>query len=312
MAEATRWIVPAELSGERLDRIVSQISGLTRSQVRDLIDGRALTVDGEVLAGSTRLTAGTEIVGVVPAPKTTPQPAAVPFTVLFEDGDVLVVDKPAGVVVHPGAGHSNDTLLNGLVARFPELAALGEQHRYGILHRLDRGTSGALIVARSPSAHAALTAALRARAIERVYLALAEGSFDADSGTIDAPIGRDPANPTRRALAGDGRPARTHNRVMATWPGATLLEVRLETGRTHQIRVHLSSIGRPLAGDAVYGHRGGPGDLGRVWLHAAAVRFRHPTSGETIAVAAPLPADLARSLRRLGTPQRGGLPAGLE
>ncbi len=305
---AERWVVPSELAGERTDRIVAVLGGMGRAEARRLVDDGAVLVDGEPVSASSRLTAGRVMDVSLPAARAAIEPAAVPFRVVFADGDLVVVDKPSGVVVHPGAGHRDDTLLNGLVARYPDLVGLGEAHRFGIVHRLDRDTSGLLVVARSAAAHEALTGAMRRREIERRYLALAAGLFEAESGTIDAPLRRDPRRPTLMTVRPDGRQARTHYTVMAVWDAVTLLDVRLETGRTHQIRVHMSSIGSPLCGDAVYGNRGGPGDPGRVWLHAGRLSFVHPMGGGTLDMTSPLPDDLVASLERLGPPVEGGVP----
>ncbi len=303
-----QWVVPSELAGERADRIVAVLGGIGRAEARRLVDDGAVLVDGESVSGSTRLTAGRVVAVRFPPPDDGVEPAAVPFRVVHADQDLVVVDKPAGIVVHPGAGHRDDTLLNGLVARYPELAGLGEAHRFGIVHRLDRETSGLLVVARSAAAHEALADAMRRREIERRYLALATGVFEADSGTIDAPLGRDPRRPTLITVRRDGRPARTHYAVLAAWVGVTLLDVRLETGRTHQIRVHMASIGSPLCGDAAYGKRGGPGDPGRVWLHAGRLSFEHPIRGGRREMTSRLPPDLVASLERLGPPITGQVP----
>jgi 23S rRNA pseudouridine1911/1915/1917 synthase len=227
--------------------------------------------------------------------------------VALELADVIVVDKPAGIVVHPGAGNVTGTLVAGLLHRFPELALLGEQHRWGLVHRLDKDTSGLLLVARSPEMHEYLQAELQNRRVERTYVALVAGQLEAATGTVDAPIGRDPLQPTRMAIGRSGRPARTHYRRMAAWTEVTLVEVTLETGRTHQIRVHLASIGHGIVGDRVYG-RGpdAPGDPGRVWLHATQLRFPLPT-GETRKVTAEIPADLRQSLHELGKPALGSI-----
>lgn len=308
MAEPARWTVPRELGGDRADRIVAVLSGLGRSVARRMVEEGAVLVEGEPVERATRLVAGTVVEVVLPPPEQDLRPAAVPFGVVYADEHLVVVDKPAGIVVHPGAGHADDTLLNGLVARYPELVALGESHRHGLVHRLDRDTSGLLIVARSTAVHAAITAALRRREVERTYLGLAEGVLEADSGTVDAPLGRDPRRPTMMAVRREGRPARTHYAVLAAWEDVTLLELRLETGRTHQIRVHLASIGTPLCGDDVYGRSGGRGDPGRVWLHARRLEFSHPVGGRVLELSTPLPDDLARSLERLGAPVSGAIP----
>jgi 23S rRNA pseudouridine1911/1915/1917 synthase len=219
---------------------------------------------------------------------------AVPFKVVYEDEHLLVVDKPAGLVVHPARGHREGTLSQLLAG----VAAGGEPERAGIVHRLDRDTSGLLVVARSEEAHRLLQRALAARRIAREYLALVEGRPPARSGTIEAPIGRDPRVRTRKAVGGDfPREARTHFTLERAFPEYSLLRVRLDTGRTHQIRVHLQAIGHPVAGDPEYGT---PGLLGleRQFLHAVRLAFEHPFTGEALELHSPLPGDLAAALRR--------------
>ncbi len=244
-----------------------------------------------------------------PLPGLEPEP--VPFTVRYEDDRLAVVDKPAGVVVHPGAGQRTGTLAAGLLHRWPELQGVGEEGRWGIVHRLDRETSGLLVVAKDGVALAQLRRDLQARRIGRMYLALVAGALSIATGTVDAPLGRDPRHPTRVAVRTGGRPARTHYRRLAGWgdPAVVLVEVELETGRTHQIRVHLSTIDHPVVGDGVYGRRlAPPVDPGRVWLHAARLTLRPPGGDEELVVEAPLPADLAASVAALGAPAEGGLP----
>jgi 23S rRNA pseudouridine1911/1915/1917 synthase len=216
------------------------------------------------------------------------------FTIAYSDDDVIVVDKGPGLVVHPSRGHRSDTLSQLLAGQI----AGGEEERAGVVHRLDRDTSGLLVLARSPEAHAGLQAALAARAIEREYLALVEGRPPARTGTIEAPIGRDPRVRTRMAVGGAGqREARTHFTLERALAGTSLLRLRLETGRTHQIRVHLQAIGHPVAGDPEYGSAGMLG-LERQFLHATRLAFENPVSGRAIDVSSPLPADLQSALER--------------
>jgi 23S rRNA pseudouridine1911/1915/1917 synthase len=222
--------------------------------------------------------------------------------VVYEDADVLVVDKPPGLVVHPGAGQSAGTLVNGLLARHPELAGVGEAHRPGIVHRLDRDTSGLLVVALTPTAYTTLVGALGDRRVERRYSALVWGVPEAPRGVIDAPIGRSPRQPTRQAVVAGGRPARTRYEVRARYDlpaELALLRCRLETGRTHQIRVHLASIGHPVVGDRDYGGGRDALDVPRPFLHAEHLAFEHPATGAPMAIDAPLPADLATVLTGL-------------
>jgi len=208
---------------------------------------------------------------------------------------VIVVDKPAGVVVHPGAGQRSGTLVQGLLARFPELADVGDPARPGIVHRLDKGTSGLLVVARTPPAHASLVAQLASRAVDRRYLALVWGRMEAGRGVVDGPVGRSSADPTRMAVSARGRPARTRYEVVQRFREPielTLVECRLETGRTHQIRVHLAAIEHPVVGDARYGRGRPPFAMSRPFLHAARLAFDHPADGRRCQFHSPLPADL--------------------
>lgn len=304
--------VPADLDGERADRIVAAALDIARGISRAAFDDGSVTLDGVPIKPSHRLTTGGVVEVTLLEDDTDIEPDdAVPFQVLFEDREVVVVDKPIGVVVHPTSPRSDGTLVHGLIARYPEIRGVGERGRWGIVHRLDRDTSGVLVVARTAEAHARLSHMIRQRTVVRRYLALARGTFDSARGTIEAPIGRTPRNPTRMRLDRAGRPATTHYRRTAAWdaPDVTLLDVTLETGRTHQIRVHLEAIDRPIIGDTVYGVVGGPADPGRPWLHARHLEFRHPSSGETVAVTAPLAGDLVDSLAAIGPPDRGAVPA---
>ena len=294
--------IPSALADERLDRVVALIAEVSRSVAARMIDEGAVAVDGVVAtSGSTRVEIGSRIEAVVLAP-TDPRPAPDPtveFLVVYEDAHVVVVDKPADLVVHPGAGHQDRTLVNGLLSRYPELASVGQSHRPGIVHRLDRTTSGLLVVARTSEAYDQLVVQMSSHAPERIYQALVWGHLDADRGTIDAPIGRSPRHPTRMAVIDRGRPARTHYEVIERFlrPRETsLLQCRLETGRTHQIRVHLRAIGHPVVGDRAYdGHRPGI-ELERPFLHACSLRFRHPVTNERVEFESPLATDLVGTL----------------
>ncbi|MXW61551.1 MAG: RluA family pseudouridine synthase [Acidimicrobiaceae bacterium] len=295
--------IPFALADERLDRVVALMAEVSRSVAARMIDEGAVTIDGVVAtSGSARVETGSTIEALVPVP-TDPRPTADPaveFRVVYEDPHILVVDKPADLVVHPGAGHKDSTLVNGLLSRYPEIASVGEPQRPGIVHRLDRTTSGLLVVARTSEAYGQLVVQMSAHEPERVYQALAWGHLEADRGTIDAPIGRSPRHPTRMAVIDRGRPARTHYEVVERFaePRETsLLECRLETGRTHQIRVHLKAIGHPVVGDRAYdGHRPGI-ELDRPFLHACALRFRHPVTDERVELESPLAADLVGTLQ---------------
>jgi 23S rRNA pseudouridine1911/1915/1917 synthase len=242
----------------------------------------------------------------VPGPE-----ASVSFGVLYADDDVLVIDKPSGLVVHPGAGNQTGTLVNGLLASHPEIAGVGSAARPGIVHRLDLGTSGALAVARTQVAYDSLVAQLADRSVGRRYRALTWGRFEAPKGVVDAPVGRSPKDRTRMAVVGSGRPARTGYEVSSSWatPEVSLVTCRLETGRTHQIRVHLSAIGHPLVGDGTYGGERSGLVLERPFLHAAHLSFDHPVSGERLEFESPLPVDLREVLDRLGEPESSDQPA---
>lgn len=302
-------MVPESLAGERVDRAVALLTGWSRADVQTVMEEGGVLVDGEVVAKSRRLGAS-EVVTVTgePEPATPPEPdESVPFDVRYEDEWLAVVNKPAGVVVHPGAGNDGGTLAHGLLARFPQVERVGDRLRPGIVHRLDRDTSGLLAVALTDEAYAGLVAALASRSVEREYVALVWGHLDTPRGVVDAPIGRSARVPTRMAVTPSGREARTSYRVVDEFrePEVSLLEVHLETGRTHQIRVHLSAVDHPVVGDAVYGgdrKRGGL-DPGRPFLHARRLAFDHPVTGERVEVEEPLPPELLSILDALRTPR---------
>jgi 23S rRNA pseudouridine1911/1915/1917 synthase len=294
--------VPALLAGVRLDRALSMLTGLTRSASAALVADGAVRVDGSVVVrGAVPLEAGQRLEADLPAPRDAlvPEPA-VEVPVVLEDPAFVVVDKPAGLVVHPGAGHRDGTMIAGLLARYPELEGLGNlpgaaAHRPGVVQRLDRGTSGLLVVARTAAAYTSLSSQLAERTVERTYLALVEGDVADERGVIDAPIGRSVRTPTKMAVRAGGRPARTAYEVISRLEGPrTLLELHLESGRTHQIRVHLAAIGKPVVNDPRYGRRREPALAeGRVFLHAAVLGFDHPATGARVRLTSPLPADLA-------------------
>jgi len=298
--------VPDALAGERLDRVIAMFTGASRAEVTALVTAGRVRVNGEVVVTrARRLDPGDEVdlewEGATAAPALEGD-ASISVPVVYADDDVLVVDKPSGLVVHPGAGNLTGTLVHGLLAIYPELATVGEPHRPGIVHRLDLDTSGLMVVARTQVAYDALVEQLRARAVERRYLTLAWGRLEARAGLIDAPIGRSARAPTRMAVSSRGREARTTYEVVQEFSDpveVSLLACRLETGRTHQIRVHLAAIGHPVVGDTRY--RGGRQsfDVPRMFLHAAGLRFTHPVTGRELAFESPLPADLADVLARL-------------
>jgi 23S rRNA pseudouridine1911/1915/1917 synthase len=284
-------------AGMRLDAaLAARGEAATRSEAQRLIDAGAVTVEGERRPKSHRLVEGQRVEVGELSPEEEPDAGEVPFEVVLEDEELMVVDKPAGVVVHPGAGRRTGTLAQALRGR----AAGGpDPGRAGIVHRLDRDTSGLMLVAKSDAAYAALTAMIRRREVERRYLALVEGRPDARAGMIDAPLGRDRARRTAMSTSTDKpRAAVTHFEVLEALPRTTLLDVRLETGRTHQIRAHLAAIGHPVCGDPRYGGSQAGARLGlrRQFLHAAQLMFSHPSTGAQVACESKPPADLLRAL----------------
>jgi 23S rRNA pseudouridine1911/1915/1917 synthase len=302
MGDHIQETIPAALDGERIDRVVALLGDLSRSAVAKLVTAGAVRIDGiPSKTPSARVKEGQQLdVDLPDAVDPRPMPdASIQFEVRHEDDDIIVIDKPPGLVVHPGAGNTDQTLVNGLVHRYPELADVGEVHRPGIVHRLDRGTSGLLVVARNAAAYEELVRQMSAHEPERIYTALTWGHLESDRGTIDAPIGRSPRHPTRMAVSDQGRRAVTHYRVDQRFSSpneTTLVTCELETGRTHQIRVHLRAIGHSVVGDRDY-DGGRPGlDPGRPFLHAGELRFVHPVSGKKIDVRSPLPADLVACL----------------
>jgi len=284
--------VPPEREGERLDALLAETLG-SRARAQRLIEDGRVTVDGELRPKRHRVTAGELIEVDEPPEPAAPAHVDVPFAVAYEDEHLLVVDKPAGVVVHPARGHRSGTLAQTLQGR----AAGGEDEwRAGIVHRLDRDTSGLMVVAKSDESHRRLKAMIQRREVVREYLALVLGRPPSRSGTIDAPIGRDRRHRTRVSTDTDEpREAVTHFAIERALPGATLLRVRLQTGRTHQIRAHFQAIGHPVAGDPEYGGEGAFG-LERQFLHAARLAFEHPFGAGPVDLSSPLPQDLARVL----------------
>ncbi len=297
------FVVQAGERGLRLDVVLGRRAEMgSRTRVAELIRCGAVTVDGLQRAKSHLLTEGQTV--AVTLPEEAPLdlvPESLPVPVLYEDEWLLVVDKPAGMAVHPSRGHSSGTLVHALLGHG---LAGGEEFRPGVVHRLDKDTTGLLVVAKSSEVHRRLVGMMRRRAIDRRYLALVHGGFAGESGTIEAPVGRDPARRKSMAVGGvAAREARTHFRALERFGDFTLVEVRLETGRTHQIRVHFLAIGHPVAGDPTYGRRDALG-LGRQFLHSHYLSFEHPMTGAEVRVEAPLPADLEATLARL----RAGRP----
>lgn len=298
--------LPDALDGERLDRVVAMLCDLPRSVAAELVDAGEVRVDGEVRTRrSTRLAEGQIVACTVPAP---PPPVTVQgevdvdFAVAFEDEHLLVIDKPPGLVVHPGAGHSTGTLAHGLLSRYPDIEGIGEELRPGIVHRLDRDTSGLMVVARTAEALDVLGASMRSRTVTRRYRTLVWGHIDEPRGMVDAPIARSPREPTRMAVVVGGREARTTYEVVARYDQpaeTTQLTCLLETGRTHQIRVHLQAIGHAVVGDTRYGGARQSLPAPRQFLHAEHLAFAHPATGEPLAFDSPLPPDLVDVLDRL-------------
>jgi len=305
--------VGAAEAGRRLDLwLAGRLPELSRTRIKALVEGGRVSVDGASSKAAHRLKNGERVEVVVPPPTPEEMAAeAIPLTIVFEDAHVLVVDKPAGMVTHPGAGRSTGTLAAAALAHAPEIAGIGGPRRPGIVHRLDKGTSGLIVLAKSRHAYDSLTAQLQRRTMSRRYLCLAHGAIAQQDGMIDAPLARDPRSRVRMAVAraGTGRRAVTRFRVLERFAGYTYLECRLETGRTHQIRVHLASLGHPLVGDATYGARRArppdtlPADLvedlGGVALHAAGLSFLHPVTGESVDLSSPLPNRITRLLSHL-------------
>ncbi|MBA3235512.1 MAG: RluA family pseudouridine synthase [Chloroflexi bacterium] len=283
----------------RVDRYVAEATGLSRSYVQKLISDGRLTADGDPLRANTVVDVGTELRLDVPEPVALELEAApeIPLTIVYEDDDLLILDKPAGLVVHPAPGHADGTLVNALLAHGNGAAwgGIAGVQRPGIVHRLDRDTSGLLMVARHDAAQASIMAQLKARRVKKTYQALVQGSVSAAVGRIEAPIGRDPKHRTRMAVVPDGRPSVTGYRVRERFADWTVLELDLITGRTHQIRVHLDAIGHPVAGDPVYGtgtSRRGPDGLDRLFLHAWRLELTSPMDGHLIRAVAELPTEL--------------------
>lgn len=300
MADQRDLVVPDSLADTRVDKAIAGILGVSRAAARHLVD-EGVFIDGRAADPSDRVAGGSVL--TVPNLAEKPRLAAesVEFDVVYEDADMIVVDKPAGLVVHPGAGRVSGTLAGGLLHRYPELEGVGVAGRWGVVHRLDKDTSGLLLVARTDESYRTLTYRLRRRQVTRVYITLVHGVLGSPTGTIDAPIGRDQAQPMRRALSVDGKPARTHYEIITTFPEAdcSLVRVRLETGRTHQIRVHFASIGHPVVGDSLYGRRPRRATSPRMFLHATELSLAHPSTDEPITLSSPLPTDLQSVIDQL-------------
>jgi 23S rRNA pseudouridine1911/1915/1917 synthase len=315
-----RFTVDDASQGQRLDVFLStQVESISRSQVQLAINTGLATSDGQALKSSSRVRSGQEInFSPLPAPPSGPVAEDIPLDILYEDDQLVVVNKPAGMVVHPSTGHWNGTLASALVYRFQQLSDSGGAHRPGIIHRLDRDTSGCIVVARTNAAHANVSAQFVARTVEKTYLAVVTGNPDRDRDIINKPIGKHPRRREQMAIRSGhstSRAAESFYEVIERYHKFSLLRIRPKTGRTHQIRVHLSHIGHPVACDSVYGATAilvtsdlGIGDdcaeagviLGRQALHASSITFSHPGTGERITVEAPLAEDMARLVAILG------------
>jgi 23S rRNA pseudouridine1911/1915/1917 synthase len=295
-------LVPEGLDGERLDAALARMFGLSRSRAAELIGAGQVLLDGQPAAKSDRVLAGSPLSVTLPAPQDAPAPKPEPvpgLLIVYEDDDIVVVDKPRGVAAHPTPGWTGPTVLGGLLAAGHTVATSGAAERQGIVHRLDANTTGLMVVAKSESAYSVLKQAFRDRTVSKTYHALVQGHPDPLRGTIDAPIGRHPSGDGRFAVVADGRPSVTHYDTIEAFRAASLVSVGLETGRTHQIRVHMAALRRPCCGDLLYGadpvlaaHLG----LTRQWLHAVSLSFEHPADGRLVSFNSPYPEDLQHAL----------------
>ena len=294
--------VPEGLEGMRLDAALARLFGFSRTAAAALVDTGQVMVDGREPSRSDRVSAGSWLEVTVPPPPAAPTPVVERvegLTVVHEDGDIIVVDKPVGVAAHPSPGWDGPTVVGGLLGAGHRVATSGASERQGFVHRLDVGTSGLMVVAKSERAYSVLKDAFRARTVDKRYAALVQGHPDPSRGTIDAPIDRHPSNSWKFAVVADGKPSVTHYETIEAFRAASLLDIHLETGRTHQIRVHMSAVRHPCVGDVAYGadptlaERLG---LTRQWLHAARLSFAHPEDGRWVEFESPYPADLAKAL----------------
>ena len=297
--DKVRYHLSPHHDGERVDRVVAFFSGLSRSKVSDLISKRLVLRNGiPIKKGSEIVHTNDEISMpnlVDEAVEEIASDESIDFEVVFEDDSVIVVSKPSGLIVHPGSGIANGTLVNGLAAQFPDLREIGDPTRLGLVHRLDKGTSGLLIVARTPEALDNLKFQMQERHVHRQYFAIVAGHVESNKGVVDAPLGRDPKNPLKRAVINSGKYARTHYEIDQKYESpfkVSMLNCRLETGRTHQIRVHLAAIGHPVLGDELYGGRTSFNIENRLALHAQMLTFLHPKTENLMNFESPLPAEL--------------------
>ena len=295
------FVISDTQQGRRLDVVLAEKTKPleSRANIQRSIRAGLISIDGITTTRSSTKVISGQIIRVKP-PKDYLAPAITPselsLDIVFEDDDIAIIDKPSGMVVHSGAGHLTDTMANAAVTRWPKISSVGDTDRPGIVHRLDRDTSGLLIIALNPTAYNNLTLMIKKHEIERIYTALVHGHPKSSTGTIDAPIGRDPHHRTRQAVNAGGRPALTHYEVIREIGQFSFIKVRLETGRMHQIRVHMTAIGHPIVGDQTYGKRQGIANLRRQFLHASKLTFNHPISSEKISVTSKLPDDLQSAI----------------
>lgn len=300
----TEFTITGEQAGQRLDVFLTENwedSG-SRSNVQRAIKAGEVAVDGKPVSRvSIKIAEGQVVSASAIGDRTSNSivPSNIPLNVAYEDDDIAVIDKPVGMTVHPGVGHVDDTLANAAVHRWPRIADVGEPDRPGIVHRLDRDTSGLMVIALSERAYTRLSEMIHDREFTRIYSALVHGIPKSLQGVVDAPIGRSPHNRTRQAISEDGRPSRTHYRVDYELGDFAFLEIRLETGRMHQIRVHMDAIGHPVIGDQTYGRRKNLPNLNRQFLHSSKLEFAHPVTGEAISITSEIPDDLQRALETL-------------
>ncbi len=300
--ESSSITFTVEESDKRLDKVIRDcVPDLSRTQGQRLIEAGQVTVDGEPQKPAYRVEPGETVTVILPPeePEAPVRPQSIPLDIIYEDNDLLVINKPAGMVVHPGPGHAQGTLVNALLAHHPPIADVGPHDRAGIVHRLDKDTSGALVVAKRQPVLEALQEQFRNRQVEKAYLALVKGEVQPPEGIIEVPIGRDPTDRQRMAPLPEGKYARTRYRVVRRFRGYSLVEAEPYTGRTHQIRVHLSWMGHPVVGDTDYGHRRQRLLKDRHFLHASRLGFTHPTRQEPVTFEAPLPSQLEALLRGL-------------
>ncbi|CAN5385108.1 RluA family pseudouridine synthase [soil metagenome] len=310
MTELRGLPVPDGLAGLRIDAALARLFGLSRTAAAALADAGEVSVEGRVRGKGDRISAGAWLEVRLPGPPAPPAPAepVAGLAVIHVDADILVVDKPVGVAAHPSPGWTGPTVTGGVAAMGYFTAGSGAEERQGIVHRLDAGTTGLMVLARSESAYTALKRAFKERTVDKGYHALVQGHPAPSTGTIDAPIDRNPTHDWRFAVVAGGRPSVTHYSTIEAFPAASLLDITLETGRTHQIRVHMAALRHPCVGDAVYGadpklaERLG---LSRQWLHAVRLGFSHPATGAPVTFTSPYPADLAAALDKLADRQAG-------